>query len=51
MDPRFSTAIMTTHTHNEWLGLWHAIGTNIPWYVNNSAATRKAMRKTIGRYG
>jgi hypothetical protein len=34
-----------------WRGLWHAIGSNLPWYVNHSRANRRAMRASLKAHG
>lgn len=34
-----------------WRGLWHAIGQNLPYYINRSRATRSAMRKLLSTHG
>lgn len=34
-----------------WRGLWHAIGSNLPFYVNQSRATRRALRSFMVTHG
>lgn len=34
-----------------WRSLWHAIGSNLPWYVNHSRASRRAMNGMLRTHG
>jgi hypothetical protein len=34
-----------------WRQLWHAMGSSLPWYINHSRATRRAMRRTLHSRG
>jgi hypothetical protein len=34
-----------------WRQLWHSLGSNLPWYINHSRATRRAMRRTMSTRG
>jgi len=34
-----------------WRGFWHALGSNLPWYINHSRATRRAMNHFLRTHG
>lgn len=34
-----------------WRGLWHALGSNLPFYINHSRANRRAMRRFMKTHG
>jgi hypothetical protein len=34
-----------------WRGLWHVRGSNLPWYINHSRKTRRAMSAFAKTHG
>jgi len=34
-----------------WRGLWHALGSNLPWYINHSRKSRRALRAFVKTHG
>ena len=34
-----------------WRGLWHAVGFNLPFYINHSRASRRALRSFGATHG
>lgn len=40
--------VLPANVTEAWRGLWHALGSNLPYYVNHSRSSRKALR-AMGR--
>ena len=34
-----------------WRSLWHELGSNLPWYINHSRATRRELRALARTHG
>lgn len=42
--PNADVAVLPADVTAAWRGLWHALGQNLPWYINHSRTSRKALR-------
>jgi hypothetical protein len=49
--PNANAATVPAEALHAWRGLWHAIGSNLPYYINNSRASRRSMNRTLRTHG
>jgi hypothetical protein len=46
--PNADAAAIPQDVTQAWRSLWHALGSNLPWYINHSRASRRTLRQ-LGR--
>jgi hypothetical protein len=46
--PDADAATLPPDVIHSWRGFWHALGSNLPWYINHCRASRRTLRQ-LGR--
>jgi hypothetical protein len=42
--PNADAATLPPDVLSSWRGLWHSLGSNLPWYINHCRSSRRTLR-------